>query len=76
MAGVRRRKRVSRGGCDRYREGGRFRMMTCPDGSGGKSRFCGCVRYMMCRDGYSLEAARWVCACIARCRRHLWGCSV
>jgi len=45
---------------------GRFKQMTCPDETGHKSRFCGCVRYMMSKRGLSLDAAKKVCAYIAR----------
>jgi len=53
--------------CERYLVGsGRFREEYPPGKrSGRRSRFNGCVRYMMCQ-GYSLEEARRICASIAR----------
>lgn len=55
---------------DRYKdpnEPSRFKKMTCPDDSGGKtSRFCGCVRYFMNCEGRSLDSAKRICAYIAR----------
>ncbi len=51
---------------DRYRNpDGTFKQMTCPDNPDDKSKFCGCVRYMM-SQGKSLEAAKKICAYIAR----------
>ncbi|RLG68942.1 hypothetical protein DRN93_01495, partial [archaeon] len=42
-------------------ESGRFKPMTCPDDPSRKSRFCGCMRYMM-SQGYSQDSARRICA--------------
>jgi len=39
-----------------------FKEMTCPDNPNHKSRFCGCVRYMMTCNGKSLESAKKICA--------------
>lgn len=48
----------------RYTEpSGRFKKMTCPDDPNKKSRFCGCVRYMM-SQGRSLDSAKRICAYI------------
>ena len=44
-------------------ESGRFKVMTCPDDPSKKSRFCGCVRYMM-SQGYDLESAKRICGYI------------
>ena len=46
----------------RYMEDERhFKLMTCPGSESGKKwRFCGCVRYMICR-GYDSEEAEAIC---------------
>jgi len=48
---------------EKYMEGNHFKEMTCPDDPQQKSRFCGCVRYMMA-TGKSLESAKRICAYI------------
>ena len=45
---------------------GTFKEMTCPDNPDHKSKFCGCVRYMMEVEGRSLQSAKKICADIAR----------
>lgn len=50
---------------EKYMEGGHFKEMSCPDNPDSKSRFCGCVRYMMA-TGKSLESAKKICAYIKR----------
>ncbi len=41
-------------------ENGRFKEVPCPDNPDKKSRFCGCIRYMMLQ-GNSYESARKIC---------------
>jgi len=50
---------------EKYMEGSHFKEMSCPDDPDTKSRFCGCVRYMMA-TGKSLESAKRICAYIKR----------
>lgn len=47
---------------------GTFKKMSCPDNPDDESKFCGCVRYMMSKEGgnHSLESAKKICAKIAQ----------
>ena len=57
-------KKKKKSNRSRYLEpDGRFKVMTCPDNPKKKSRFCGCVRYMM-SQGKSLESAKRICGYI------------